>query len=111
MMLALLFVIARRNFQRPALIESALDVMLGLQRHDVLVHSGQRSQAQPVGDFLIAGTVPLLVQETGEEVQEFLLPFGKGHSDIVGEEKGNVHRKTFISRVPSRTAYHMEEPR
>src|SRR5579863_8258640 len=110
MVLAFLLVIARRDFQGPALIEPALDVVLAFQSHDVFVHGGERCQAQPFRDFLIAGTVSLFVQESREEVQEFLLAFGEGHRSIVGEERGNVHRNTkmfpwiALATSPARSA-------
>ena len=55
--LAPLLNILGRNFERPALIEEAAQVIARLKRLNVLVHGGERSQMETLGEFLVAGAV------------------------------------------------------
>ena len=69
--------------------------MLRFERQNVLVHRRQRSQVQPFGDLLIAGAIAALFEKARKEVEKLLLPFGKCHMNIVGEEKGNFKAILF----------------
>ena len=95
----LFFVELRRDFQRAALIESALDIMFPFKRHDVLMHRGERRKIQPLGDFLITGAVAPFFEKSGQEVEKLFLTFGKCHKDIIGEEK--VNYKWFPPHKPA----------
>ena len=83
------------DFQRAALIEAALEVVLRLEDRDVFVHGGERGQVQPPGNFLIARAVAVFVDEPGDEIEHLLLPLGECHESppsIVGEQKGKIKR-------------------
>ena len=64
------------NFDRAALVVPAADKPFLLQRGDVLVHRGQRSELQALADFLKAWRVAVLRFESHEIIQNFFLPLG-----------------------------------
>ena len=72
------------------MIEQAAQVIARFERLDVLVNGGERRELEPLGQFLIAGAVPVVFDEVRDEVEHFLLPLGQGHGTIVGRTKGEV---------------------
>src|SRR5207249_1863685 len=97
----------RPQVQTPALVETALQVLFGFERRDVLVDRRERSQIQAVGNFFIAWTVAVVFDEPRHEVQNLFLPLGNRHCTsslfsllilhfIVGEEKGKVKNKSSL---------------
>src|SRR5207245_8904782 len=101
-MLPLLLDILRSKVQAPALVESALEVLLGFERRDVLVDRSQRCEIQPSRDLLVARTVPVVFDKPRYEVQHLLLPLGNSHRTslaIVGEEKEKSQASTLALAV------------
>src|ERR1017187_4945233 len=75
----LLLHIPRRQFQRPALVEPALQVVLCLHHPDVLVYRGQRPKFQSARDLLKARAVAIFVHKIGDEIQHLFLPLRQCH--------------------------------
>ncbi len=71
-----------RNFDRAALVVSAADEAFLLERGEMLVYRGQRSQFQRAGDFFEARRVTVLVHEGYEVVENLLLALGEGHGRL-----------------------------
>jgi hypothetical protein len=72
------------------LIEQAPQVITRFERLDVLVNGCERRELEPLGQFLIAGTVAIVFNEIRDEVEHFLLPLGQSHDTIVRRTKGEV---------------------
>ena len=91
------------EFERPALVEAALQVALVLKRGDVLVHGGERCQLQPVRDFVVAGAISLLIPEVGNQVEQLPLPFGQRHrwisSILWAKKKGKARERKTATTI------------
>ena len=73
----------RQHLDRAALVVGAADVALALEVGQVLVHRGQRLEAEPLGDLLEARRIALL-QDVALQVREnFALALGQGHRRIL----------------------------
>src|ERR1700676_2312378 len=68
-----------RDFNRTALVVATANESFPFQRGDVLVHRGQRGQAQRARDLFKARRVAVLVHEIDQKIQDFLLSFGERH--------------------------------
>src|ERR1700730_6901993 len=69
-----------RDFERPAVIVVPLDVALFLEVVQMLMHSGQRGEAEVLADFAQRRRVAVLGDIVLKEIDELLLPFGeRGH--------------------------------
>src|SRR5581483_4087899 len=97
------------NFDRTALVISAPDKAILLQRGDVLVDGRERGQLQALANLFEAGSVAVLGFKGHQVVQDFLLPFCKGHAAspfekfstaTLGEKKANV-KQSFWYRCVS----------
>src|SRR3989338_8243576 len=62
------------DFHRAALVVAPADEPLALERLQVLVHGGERSELQARGDFFERGRVAVPVDEADQEIQHLLLP-------------------------------------
>ena len=62
-----------------ALIVTAANEALLLERSDVLVHGGQGSEFQALADFFKAWRVAVLGLKRYKVVENFFLPFGQSH--------------------------------
>src|SRR4029077_20769413 len=67
------------HLNRAALIVPAADEPLFLERREMLVHRGKRSQLQRMCDFFKTRRIAVLVQEGNQVVQYFFLPFRQCH--------------------------------
>ena len=67
------------NFNGAALIVTAANEALFLQRSDVLVHGGQGCEFQTLADFFKAWRVAMLGLKRHEVIENFFLPFGQSH--------------------------------
>src|SRR5271170_5320396 len=54
---------------------------------DVLVHRGQRFQAEAAGDLIVGRGIFVLTDKVGEKVEDFFLPAGDGHEGIIEKKK------------------------
>ncbi len=70
-----------------AAVVGALQEAFVLQIGDVLVHGGQRTEAETAGDFLVGGGVAVLLREAGKEVDDLFLPPCDSHAGIVANKK------------------------
>src|SRR6266446_4986338 len=84
-----------------ALIVTAADKTLFLERGDVLVHGGQGRELEALADFLEARRVAVLGLKRNEVVENFFLTFGESHvrlrlrifaTGTLGEKKANVKK-------------------
>ena len=83
--LAYFLVIFRRQFERAALVEAALQIVLRLKDRDVFVYRCQGRQFQTARDLLVAWTISVLRDERRDAIEHLLLPFGDRHTPILGE--------------------------
>ena len=67
----------RHHLHRPAAVPGALDEALFLQVRQVLVHRGQRREAEAPADFLEARRVAVLLDELVQVIEDLALPFGE----------------------------------
>ena len=58
-----------------------------LQIRDVLMHGGQRTEAQATGYFLIGRGVAVFLREAGKKVDDLFLPPSDSHAEIVANKK------------------------
>src|SRR5205823_8427022 len=92
--------VLRRDFQRPALVEAAAQIVAPLEPLNVFVNGRERCHIQAVSEFFIAGTVSVLLDEIGNEVENLFLTLGKGHNLLWAKKRGNSKRG--VSFVDSR---------
>ncbi len=70
-----------------AAIMGALQEPFVLQISDVLMHGGERTQTEAIGDLLVGRGVAILLREAGEEVDDFFLSPCDSHAEIVANKK------------------------
>src|SRR5260370_20659689 len=68
------------DFDGAALIVTAANEAFFLERGDVLVHGGQRSELEALANFFEAGCVAVFGLERHEVIENFFLPFGECHA-------------------------------
>src|ERR1700737_2266025 len=83
--LAIVYLILDRLWQlddldREALIVTAANEAFFLERGDVLVHGGQRSELEALANFFEAGCVAVFGLKRHEVIENFFLPFGECHA-------------------------------
>ena len=77
-----------QDVERAAAVVGARDEALVLEVGDVLVHGGQRFEAEAAGDFLIGGGIAVALDETGDEVENLFLAPGDSHGSSIANKKG-----------------------
>jgi hypothetical protein len=88
------FAARRKHVDGAAAVVRPLQQALLLQVGDVLVHGGQRLEAETACNFFKGWGVSVALDKIADEVQHLFLPAGHRHGSIIANKK-RIYKKTF----------------